>query len=99
MMPVTFHPRAAQEARRAASHYRGINTPLGDDFATKLNDGLCRVRETPLMFAAERDEVRICPLRRFPFSIVFQIIDESIWIVAIAHHRRRSRYWARRIRA
>jgi len=39
---------------------------------------------------------RFMVLDRFPFSIVYRHNTDSITIIAIAHHRRRPRYWAGR---
>lgn len=34
---------------------------------------------------------------RFPFSIVFLQHDETAFVVAFAHHRRRPGYWRARL--
>lgn len=35
-------------------------------------------------------------LRRFPYSLVYQLIDEQPRLLAVAHDRRRTAYWALR---
>jgi toxin ParE1/3/4 len=39
---------------------------------------------------------RFMVLDRFPFSIVYRRNADTLTIIAIAHHRRRPGYWARR---
>ena len=37
-------------------------------------------------------------LQRFPYSIIYREAEAGIDVVAIAHHKRRPRYWYRRLR-
>lgn len=41
--------------------------------------------------------VRRFPLRRFPFFIIYRELDDYVELVALAHHRRRPRYWRSRL--
>ena len=55
------------------------------------------MRENPLLFAVEDDPgVRYCPLRRFPYTLVYIDLEDRIWVAAVAHQRRRPHYWSRR---
>ncbi len=96
MKPTEFHPDAAEEARQAAAHYEGIRVELGTDFQAELNAALARIRDNPLLYAAESGAIRVCPLRRFPYSIFYEDRDDRIWVAAVGHHRRRPGYWAHR---
>ena len=35
-------------------------------------------------------------LRRFPYSVIYSVRGDELRLVPLAHHRRRSEYWARR---
>jgi hypothetical protein len=37
-------------------------------------------------------------MRRFPFSVVYHVVDDLIRIVAIAHAKRKPGYWRTRMR-
>jgi hypothetical protein len=37
------------------------------------------------------------PLRRFPYGLVFRCEGNVIRVVAVAHRRRRARYWTYRV--
>lgn len=70
---------------------------LHEEAEAELREALERVRENPLLYASEDDDgIRACPLRRFPYTLVFVDLDDHIWIAALAHQRRRPRYWAKR---
>lgn len=96
MKPAEFHPDAAEEAREAAAYYENIRTGLGVDFQTELDRALARLRDNPLLYAAETGAIRVCPLQRFPYSIFYEDLADRVWIAAVGHHRRRPGYWARR---
>ena len=34
-----------------------------------------------------------CPVKRFPFRIVFRVVENRILVVAVAHAKRRPGYW------
>jgi hypothetical protein len=38
-------------------------------------------------------------LAGFPFSLLFRIDGEGLFVVAVAHQRRRPGYWRRRLRS
>lgn len=97
MKPVTLHTDAEAELREALDYYEGQRTGLGGEFRREFEAALQRVRENPQAYAVEDDSgVRYCPLRRFPFTLVYVELDDRIWVAAVAHQRRRPRYWARR---
>lgn len=96
MKPVTFHPDAALEAREAARRYETIRQGLGRQFRDKLKEALARVKDNPLLYAAESGSIRLAPLHRFPYSLVYEDLPDRVWVAAVAHHSRRPGYWSRR---
>jgi hypothetical protein len=94
--PADFHPDAAEEACKAAERYEGIQLGLGVDFRAKLKEALQRIRDNPLMYAAESGSIRIAPLHRFPYSLIYEDLPDRVWIAAVAHHSQRPGYWSRR---
>jgi hypothetical protein len=36
-------------------------------------------------------------VKKFPFNIIYQIVDDDIVIVAISHHARAPHYWKKRV--
>lgn len=41
--------------------------------------------------------VRRVRVRRFPYQVVYLVIDNDVVVIAIAHDRRRPGYWAERL--
>jgi len=96
MKSVEFHPDAAEEAREAAAHYERIRAGFGADFQAELEAALTRIRDNPLLYAAESGSLRVCPLHRFPYSLFYEDLPDRVWVAAVGHHRRRPGYWAHR---
>lgn len=97
MKPVTLHSDAEAELREALDYYESRRAGLGGEFRREFEAALQQVRENPNLYAAEDDAgVRYCPLRRFPYTLVYLELDDRLWVAAVAHQRRRPRYWAQR---
>lgn len=98
MKPFLIHADAEAELREAIANYERQRAGLGREFRAELEATLERVRENPYLYAAEDESgARFCPLRRFSYTLVYLDLEEHVWIVAVAHQRRRPRYWARRL--
>ena len=81
-MKAVFHPEAEQEFIEASLFY---------DSQKKL------LVEKPEIGARIDEIFRRMLLNRFPYVLIYSLEPERIWIVAVAHQRRRPGYWRRRI--
>ena len=72
------------------------------DLGTKLENEIEAVFATIVQFPQAapqwrtRPDRRIAVFDRFPFTMPYQIKDDEIVILALAHTRRRPGYWSRR---
>jgi plasmid stabilization system protein ParE len=98
-----IHPAAEQEAEAAAEWYGAQVPALAIEFARQYAMVIDTIAETPRMYALAEDappgiECRNkLRLGRFPYRVVYAIIGEDIYIVAVAHHSRRPGYWRDRL--
>jgi len=97
---ITLHPGAEEELRQSERFYeeRGGHD-LAHDFIERVQETLLRVRTNPerFPFLGKIADVQKCRLARFPFSIYYIERAEDIWIIAVAHAKRRSDYWSARL--
>jgi plasmid stabilization system protein ParE len=70
---------------------------FASNFIAEFNESVERLLEYPRAWPVIGDRVRRIQLRRFPYAIFYQIRDDDIFIVAIAHMHRQPRYWVDRI--
>ena len=59
---------------------------------------LARIRRFPKAWNPYTENTRRCQTRRFPYGIVYQILESEILVVAVAHMHRRPGYWLDRIK-
>jgi toxin ParE1/3/4 len=91
-----FNPLAEAELFEAARWYDERSPGLGAAFVDAVRAASDVVLEAPRRWRLLRGTRRYV-MGRFPFAIVYREIgDEQVEVVAIAHLKRRQRYWARR---
>lgn len=96
MKAVRFRPEAEADAAEAAAFYASRNPGLDEEFLAELQATLELAATAPELGTPHRMGTRRLILRRFPFSVVYRVEADFIWVVAVAHHRRRPGYWRRR---
>ncbi len=94
-MKLVVTPPALAELHDAAAFYTlKANVELGLAFVAEFERAAYLVLDNPLLGAMFRSTRRRYILRRFPYSIIYQVTTEELRILAVAHHRRRPGYWA-----
>lgn len=101
-LDVRFVPEARDELRAAMNWYDSERPGLGEDLLTEVETTLEYVVRWPeiahrLPIAGSARHVRRAAVRRFPFGLVYVVIDNSLWVIAVAHGRRRPFYWRDRV--
>ena len=102
-MKYRIHPEAEQEAEEAAEWYGAREPQLAIEFARQFSLMIDDIYENPRRYAIAEDspiEVdcrNVLHLGRFPYRIIYALVDDEIFIVAVAHHSRRPRYWHDRL--
>lgn len=96
-MKLVVAPDAVAELQDAAAFYMlKANVELGLAFVAEFERTANHVLANPMLGSVFRGNRRRYFLRRFPYSIIYQATTEELRIVAVAHHRRRPGYWAKR---
>lgn len=89
---VEVHPLAADEAEDAERWYRERNDTAAARFRRELDQAVDSISERPQGGSPYLGSTRRILLRRFPFFVVYRVLDERVQIVAVAHARRRPGY-------
>ena len=91
---------AEEEAEASAIWYDEQLVGLGDDFLDELVGALQQIESDPNRFptleTAKSKQIRRCRLTRFPYLIIFEILDSEIVVLAVAHAKRKPNYWRKR---
>jgi toxin ParE1/3/4 len=97
-MRVRFHPEAAAEVERAQAWYEDRSVLAAAGFLQELTRAIQRIRVAPETYPAAEYGTRRIVLEQYPFSAFYMVSSDEIFIVAVAHHKRRPGYWAMRTR-
>lgn len=93
MADVPFHPEAKAEYAEAWAWYWERSSRAAERFEAEVERVLARIAENPEAFPHCDDEHQYSLLRRFPYSVVYQVVPEGVFIVAVAHSSRAPGYW------
>jgi plasmid stabilization system protein ParE len=92
-----FHPEAEQELYEAAARYESEVPELGFRFADEVERVIRLLLEHPELGSRLDDELRHFVLRRYPFSVVYAVVSDVVYVVAVAHGSREPDYWRPRV--
>jgi toxin ParE1/3/4 len=93
MLEIEFHEEADEELKAAAEYYESAEEGLGEAFLRSVEFGLRQIQLYPLAWSILFDDVRRYLVPRFPYALVYRIERDRVFILAVAHTRRRPRYW------
>jgi toxin ParE1/3/4 len=97
MKPVRFHDEAGADFEADVDYYEQQRPGLGSRFRSAVEDAVTAIRACPTVYSAVAETAaRRQLVEGFPYSVFFVELDASIWIAAVAHHKRRPGYWAHR---
>ena len=90
---VRFHPAALQDADEAAAWYAERSVRASIRFLDELDRLIDLIAASPERFPVFEVDLRTAVLRRFPFYVVFRADHLGIVVIAVAHGKRRPRFW------
>ncbi len=94
MKAITFHPEAEAELEEASDYYESKRAGLGAEFEEAVQEAVERAARRPQSFPLHGDSgLRKCFVTRFPYTIFFMDLADTVWIAAVAHQRRQPDYW------
>jgi len=98
LKPAAFHPEAEAEFDDAADYYESQEVGLGSSFQNEVEEKIWLIRQTPDRWMAVGTlGAQKISLKRFPYSLYYFNQEERIWIIAVAHKKRRPFYWQSRV--
>jgi toxin ParE1/3/4 len=96
MRTVIFHPLAEQELIDAVFYYEEQETGLGLDYLGEVEHAVNFLVRYPEAGAKVRGSIRCLTLPKFPYSLLYRVLEEQIRVLAAAHYNRKPQYWVDR---
>lgn len=92
-----FHPGASEDYDAAFAWYYSHGPSIASDFEREIERSLRLITQSPLRWPKYDEKRRRLVVRKFPYSIIYELIGEQIVILAVAHGRRKPYYWRKRV--
>ena len=97
MTPRLFVRREARaEMAEAFQWYEARSVGLGHEFLRVVSVAFTSIQRAPEQYAIAVDDIRMVPLRRFPYVVYFVGTPRGISVIAVIHSRRHPRRWQSR---
>jgi len=91
---IIVHPDANAELNIAAAFYSAqANKQLGLALISEFEKAASLLLGNPELGTPWVAGTRRFIMRRFPFSIVYRLFPDHLFIIAVAHQKRRPNYW------
>ena len=96
-MRVNFHPEAHAEMIAQAQYYDAKSEGLGSDFLAAVEETSQRIDQFPLAGPIDRGSIRKRLVSGFPFTILYEVQPDRVFVAAVMHQHRRPGYWRKRV--
>ena len=96
-MEVEFIEQALKELDDAVDYYNCQVPVLGQIFFDEVLQIIDLITKFPEAWPANTSHTRKSSLKKFPYSLIYSIEKNVIYILAVAHHHREPEYWIERI--
>ncbi|SMM98649.1 hypothetical protein SPONN_2688 [uncultured Candidatus Thioglobus sp.] len=96
MISLSIHPEASIEIKTAYHWYQRQVTGLGDDFLLELRTAHQAITIAPEACPKFSQNCRRFLLSKFPFSVIYENNENTVFIIAIMHNSRKPKYWSER---
>jgi plasmid stabilization system protein ParE len=96
MTKIEFHTEAQSELEDAHAWYRERSELAARAFAAEIDYAIRSISRSPDAWPQTRSNEHRFVFRSFPYSIIYRVRQDEIFITAIAHQKRRPGYWSSR---
>jgi plasmid stabilization system protein ParE len=91
-----FHESAEKELLDAIDYYESSEPGLGFKFSGEVLSAIYRICEHPQAWTEIDAQTRRCLTQKFPYGILYRIVENEILIMAVMHLHRKPDYWKER---
>ncbi len=97
---MVFHEIADMEFIDTIGYYRDIRHALAESFSNAVREAVTSLAAQPLAgtrLNSRTTELRWWPVRKFPYSIIYRVLESRLVVIAVSHEKHRPNYWRRRV--
>jgi hypothetical protein len=76
------------ELKEVSSYYESKQKDLGIRFVLSWETAMGHIKEAPLLYQKRNKQLRTIKLNKFPYLLVFEIIENKIYIFRLTNAKR-----------
>jgi toxin ParE1/3/4 len=95
---LVLDPAAKAEMREAALFYEHCREGLGEEFLDAVELAFAEITQRPMTWRILNGRFRRYLVHHYPYAVIYAVEDETIYVAAIMHMRRKPDYWHDRVR-
>ncbi len=88
---------ARAELDAAVQYYYDQEEGLEELFLFEIENSFKLIYDFPSRYSRVEGNIRKFIIRKFPFTIIYEIRSDEIVILAVAHQKRKPDYWRERL--
>ena len=102
-MKLSLHDAAQEGAESQIGWYQARSEQAAFRLGELISDGLVAISTDPWQFSLmewrfNRGNIRRIHIQDFPILIIYQVLADEVFVIAVAHASQRSGYWRSRLR-
>jgi|SRR5438876_12246043 len=97
-MKLIYLDAADFEFDEAIAYYNKERNGLGFEFADEVKQTIERIKNYPRAWTSLSKRARRCLVHRFPYSVIYEVRDDLLIIIAIQHNSRKPENWRSRFK-
>ncbi|MBD2771934.1 type II toxin-antitoxin system RelE/ParE family toxin [Iningainema tapete] len=86
-------PKAEQDAAEAYTWYEEQEPGLGEDFLRCVDACIQLIRRNPQMYRLVHENYRRAVVRRFPYVVFYEYLDNTIIVYSVFHSSQDPNKW------
>ncbi len=95
-LKIIVNPLAELDLDEAVRWYALENSELAESFLLEFRDAVRAVSRSPLGFQKRYKSVRAFAMKKFPYNVYYILDKETMFVIAILHHKRNPKLWKKR---
>lgn len=95
-MILKIHKLAKKEIEDSFFYYKLISPTLSEQFRAEIRGKFEIILSNPFLYQVVSENIRKVVLDKFPYSILYSFDENEIKILALAHFKRKPKYWKSR---
>lgn len=97
-MQIVRHPKLADDVRNVARHYAEISDRVLSSFWCELDLILASIKRNPRSHHFDACGLRRANFKRFPYHLLYEVDDQTIYLVVLRHDRRHPDFGLNRLK-